>query len=73
MRTLLRLILLLIINLMRDPAALRYPPLHWEDGRDYFAFYYNSTHFLDLFRIKVGFISLWANLVGFVHCNMTMK
>jgi hypothetical protein len=40
--------------------------LHWEDGRDYLAFYYNSTSFIDLFRTKVGFMSLWANLVGLV-------
>lgn len=60
------IVLLALINFARDPAALIYPPLHWEDGRDYFAFYYNSNDFTDLFRIKVGFMSLWANLIGFL-------
>lgn len=59
------LVLLALINFARDPSALLYPPLHWEDGRDYFAFYYHSASFTDLFRTKVGFMSLWANLVGF--------
>ena len=60
------IVLLALIDFARDPAALIYPPLHWEDGRDYFAFYYNSTTFTDLFRSKVGFMSLWANLIGFL-------
>lgn len=52
------------IHFFRDPANYLLPPLSYEDGRDFFAFYYNHRSPGAVLRFYAGYISLIPNLVG---------
>lgn len=54
------------VHFFRDPANYLLPPLSYEDGRDFFAFYYNHRDPGAILRFYAGYVSLVPNLVGHV-------
>lgn len=52
------------VHFFRDPANYLLPPLSYEDGRDFFAFYYNHRDPGAILRFYAGYVSLIPNLVG---------
>jgi|GEM_PF-4905906 len=53
------------VHFFRDPASFLLPPLSYEDGRDFFAFFYNHRQPGAILRFYAGYVSLLPNLVGY--------
>ena len=53
------------VHFFRDPANYLLPPLSYEDGRDFFAFYYNHRDPGAILRFYAGYVSLIPNLLGY--------
>jgi hypothetical protein len=52
------------VHFFRDPANFLLPPLSYEDGRDFFAFFYNHRDPGAILRFYAGYVSLVPNLIG---------
>ena len=54
------------VHFFREPASYLLPPLSYEDGRDFFAFFYNHREPAAILRFYAGYVSLIPNLVGYL-------
>jgi len=54
------------VHFFREPASYSLPPLSYEDGRDFFAFFYNHREPEAILRFYAGYVSLIPNLVGYL-------
>lgn len=61
------------VHWFRDPASYLLPPLSYEDGRDYFAFYYNHREPGAVFRFYAGYLSLIPNLIGYLALELPVR
>ena len=61
------------VHWFRDPASYLLPPLSYEDGRDYFAFYYNHREPGAVFRFYAGYVSLVPNLAAYLALGLPVR
>lgn len=54
------------VHFFREPASYLLPPLSYEDGRDFFAFFYNHREPGAILRFYAGYVSLIPNLLGYL-------
>lgn len=58
------------VHFFRDSASFLLPPLSYEDGRDFFAFFYNHRDPDSILRFYAGYVSLVPNLVGYLAMGL---
>lgn len=57
----------------RDPGVYKLPNAAYEDGRDFFAYYYNHPEPGSILRSYSGYISLISNVVGFSSVRLPVQ
>lgn len=61
------------VHWLRDPANYLLPPLSVEDGRDYFAFYYDHREPGAVLRSYAGYVSLIPNLAAYLALGLPVR
>lgn len=56
----------MVVHWGRDPGLFLVPGLPYEDGRDFFAFYYNHRQPGAVLRFYAGYVSLLPNALGWL-------
>jgi hypothetical protein len=67
------LLILVVLNLLRDPQRLILPTLRVEDGTHVFAYFYENRHIREIFRFKAGYVPLVANIIGYCSVRLPTR